>query len=220
MESRLLKFLRTAFFSGIILLLPVAATVWVISFLLNNIGLPTSLWLFYFIDPVARTNIWINIGLSAISTLVVILFITAFGLFSRYFLGRFIVNLVEGILSQLPLVKTIYKTTKQIVETFRQEDKKAFQKVVLIEYPRPGVHAIAFQTNTSSCEIQEKVNQKLIHVFMPTCPNPTTGFLFLIPEHEIIYLDMPIGDAMKLIISCGAVMPQKNAPIDHALNEN
>lgn len=208
--EQLFKSLRTAFFSGLILLLPVAATVWVIKFLLNHVGLPASSWLFYFIDPAIRTNLWLDICLSAISTVVVIFLITAFGFCSRYFLGRLFVNLLEKILSRLPLVKTIYKTTKQIVETFRHEDKKAFQKVLLIEYPRPGVHAIAFQTNTSSGETQQKVGQSLIHVFMPTCPNPTTGFLFLIPENEVIYLDMSIGDAMKLIISCGAVLPNSS----------
>lgn len=211
MDTSFLKSLRTAFFSGLLLLLPLAATLWVVSFLLSHVGLPASTWVFYFLDPAMRSNPWIEVSLSAISTGVVVILITSFGLFSRYFLGRIFVSMVEKILSKVPFVKTVYKTTKQIVETFKKEDQNAFQKVILIEYPRPGSYAIAFQTSTNPCEPHEKTGKRLIHVFMPTCPNPTTGFLFLLDESQVTQLDMTVGDAMKLIISCGAVIPPSTA---------
>ncbi len=208
MHLSFLRSLRTAFFSGLLWLIPLGATAWVVNFLLNSVGLPVSTCLFYFIEPTMRSNRWVEVGLSVLSIGVVISIITFIGICSRYFLGRILVDTVEKIVSRLPFVKIIYKTTKQIVETFRKEDQSAFQKVVLIEYPRPGSYAIAFQTSTRECEAHQAVSQALVHVFMPTCPNPTTGFLFLLPKEQVHYLNMSVGDAMKLIISCGAVVPE------------
>lgn len=205
----MLKHLKSAFFSGIVLLLPLGATIWVVHLLLNLVGLPASNWLFYFIDPTMRSTPWIQYGLAAGSMGIVLILITAVGFFSRYFLGKIFVAVVESVLTKLPFVKTIYKTTKQIVETFRHEDQAAFKQVVLIEYPRAGSYAIGFLTSKNPCEVHDKVGKKLVNVFMPTAPNPTTGFLFLLPEEAVTYLDMPIGDGMKLIISCGSVVPER-----------
>jgi uncharacterized membrane protein len=205
------KNLKNAFLSGLVLLLPVGATLWVMHLLLNLVGTPASRWLFYFIDPATRLKPWVSYGLAAVSIAVVLILVTAFGFFSRYFFGRVFVKIIESVLTKLPFVKIIYKTTKQIVETFRKDDESAFKQVVLIEYPRPGSYAVGFLTSTTPCEAQEKVGKRLLNVFMPTAPNPTTGFLFLLPEESVTFLDMPIGDGMKLIISCGAVVPEGTA---------
>jgi len=208
------KSIRNAFFSGIVLLLPLAATVWIVDLLLTQVGEPASGWLFYFLDT--REHPWFKFGLNILSTLIVVGLITGFGFLSRYFIGRIVMGLVERIVTRLPFVKTIYKTTKQIVETFRQENQPAFQKVVLIEYPRPGTYALAFLTSKTTCEPHIKVGKPLVHVFMPTTPNPTTGFLLLLPETDITLLDMSIGDGMKLIISGGAVVPAATVQSDQS----
>ena len=110
-------------------------------------------------------------------------------------------------MGKFPLINLIYNTVKQIVDTFTQQQKAVFQEVVLIEYPRKGVYAIGFLTNRAKGEIQALTGEELVNVFVPTTPNPTSGFLLMLPKESVVSMQMSISDGMKLIISGGAVVP-------------
>jgi len=142
-----------------------------------------------------------------LATVIVFLAITLLGYLSRYFVGKWLLSVAENMLDKVPFINTVYKTVKQIVETFSSQQKAVFRKAVLIEYPRKGIWAIGFLTSETQGEAQIKTDRKLRNIFVPTTPNPTSGFLLMIPVEEVYELEMTIGDGMKLIISGGAVAP-------------
>ena len=179
----------------------------VIRFLLDTIGTPASKYFFWFLDPEFRTMPIVQIGLESISVLVVLLLITLLGYSSRIFIGRFILNSMERLLDRVPFISTVYRSVKQIVQTFSQQKKAVFQEVVLIEYPRKRCYVLGFLTSTAKGETQDVTGEHIVNVFVPTTPNPTSGFLLMLPEDDITRLEMSIPDGMKLIISGGAVVP-------------
>lgn len=204
----MIKKLRNAFIAGIVLLAPLGVTIFVVNFLRVNIGAPVSVpisaFLFSDLDTV---HAWLNTLIEFVAIIVVVIVITCLGFLSNYFLGKIIVRFTERIIQALPFINTIYKTVKQIVDTFSKQQKAVFQEVVIIEYPRKGVYVLGFLTSKAKGEIQEKTQAELINVFVPTTPNPTSGFLLMVPEEEIKYMDMTVGEGMKLIVSGGAVTP-------------
>lgn len=206
------KSLRNAFVTGLIILLPLGFTFIVVNFLLKTIGAPASRIFFFFLDPELRQSPWVEPLLDLTSTLVVIILITLIGLLSSYFLGRLLVNLTEKLFTKLPLIGKIYNSAKQVVDAFGKEKKALFQKTVLFEFPKKGMYAIGFLTSTAKGEVQYHMQEDLVNVFMPTTPNPTSGFLFMIPRKDIIELNMSTTEGMKLIISGGAVMPSDFTP--------
>lgn len=206
------KSLRNAFVTGLLILLPLGFTFIVINFLLKTIGAPASRIFFFYVDPSLRQSPWINPLLDIVSTLVVVTIITLIGFLSNYFLGRLIVNLTEKLFTKLPFVGSVYNTAKQVVDAFNKEKKALFQKTVLFEFPKKGTYAIGFLTSTSKGEVQDITQTNLVNVFMPTTPNPTTGFLLMIPKDQITELNMSITEGMKLIISGGAVTPSDFIP--------
>ena len=201
------RHLRNAFVSGLLLLAPVGVTLVVVNILIQKIGAPTRELLFFFI-PRERINfIWIEYALYVASVFIVVILITLLGWLSKRLIGRAMGNLFERIVDNLPLVRNVYNTVKQIRDTFVQQEKAVFQKSVLLEYPRKGVWVLGFLTSRGKGEIQHRTEADLINVFVPTTPNPTSGFLLMAPRDEVHELDMSIPDAMKLIISGGAVVP-------------
>ena len=203
----MLKHFRNAFFTGLVILLPLGFTVFVVNFLIQTVGAPSSKVFFYFLDPALRQHAWVNPVLDIISTVVAAILIMFLGLISQYFFGRLFVSLTEKTLNALPFVGTLYKTAKQIVDTFSKQKKAVFQKVVLVNYPMRGTFALGFLTSTAKGEIQEKTEANVVNVFVPTTPNPTSGFLLMVPQEEVIELDMKVSEGMKLVISGGAVVP-------------
>ena len=157
-----------------------------------------------FIAPVTSqlTAIW-----DVLATIAVLGIITALGYLSRYVFGRYFGGLAERFIQGIPGVNTVYNTVKQIVDTFSTQHRSLFTKVVLVEFPRKGVYTIGFLTNKARGDLQSKVSEELWSVFVPTTPNPTSGFLLMLPKQEIIELDMSVGDGMKMIISGGTVVP-------------
>ncbi|GAB4287005.1 MAG TPA: hypothetical protein DIU37_01200 [Opitutae bacterium] len=206
----MIRHFRNAFISGLAILIPLGVTIFVIRFLLKNIGEPSSHLFFYYLDPVTRHKPWVDGVLRIISTGVVVILITLLGYLSKYFLGKIFVKVTEKIITSVPFIKTVYKTAKQIVDTFREQNKAIFQQVVLVEYPRTGCYALGFLTGTARGETQIKTGKTIVNVFIPTTPNPTSGFLLLIPQEDILALEMSVSDGMKLIISGGAVVPAYN----------
>ncbi len=129
------------------------------------------------------------------------------GLVSRYFLTAYFGRATERIINNIPGVGTVYRTVKQIVDTFSAQKRNIFEKVVMVEYPAPGTFVIGFLTNRAKGEVQARTGEELWTVFIPTTPTPTSGFLLFYPQHKVQELDMSVGEAMKLIISGGTVVP-------------
>lgn len=208
----MLRTFRNGFIAGLILLAPLAATIFVVNLLRERVGRPISDFLFYFVDPSFRELPGVPLLLDIAAIMVVIVFITGLGFLSNYVIGKFFVNLGERAIEAVPFVNTVYRTVKQIVDTFSKQQKAVFQKVVLTEYPRKGVYVIGFLTSEAKGEVQEKTGAEVINIFVPTTPNPTSGFLLMVPRTDLIEMDMSVGDGMKLIVSGGAVSPKWPGP--------
>ena len=199
--------LRNAFISGLLLIAPVGVTIFVLNFLIQRIGVPTRQLFFFFIPRNNTGLVWIEYALYIAAVFVVVVFITLLGWLSKLLIGRALVHTFERAVDSLPLVRNVYNTVKQIRDTFVQQQKAVFQQSVLVEYPRPGVWCLGFLTGEGKGEIQQRTESSLLNVFVPTTPNPTSGFLLMVPREEVHYLEMSIGEAMKLIVSGGAVVP-------------
>ncbi len=122
--------------------------------------------------------------------------------------GRKLVHLWESLLARIPLVRSIYSAVKQIAETMFSSNGKSFRKVLLVEYPRKGLWTLAFQTGTEVGEAQRKTGREVINIFIPTTPNPTSGFLILVPKEDVVELDMSVDEGLRMIISMGLVVPK------------
>jgi uncharacterized membrane protein len=145
--------------------------------------------------------------------LLAVILVLATGMIVANLLGRRLVSAWESLLSRIPLVRTLYAGVKQIMEAVLATDAKSFRRVLLVEYPRRGAWSLAFMTTDQLGEVQQKTESDVIGVFIPTTPNPTSGFVLMVPEHEVVYLDMPVEQGLKMIISMGTVVPdwQKEA---------
>jgi uncharacterized membrane protein len=196
--------LRNAFLSGVMLLAPLFVTCWVFMLLFENIGGIFRPMLQSFVPEALRNYdlLW-----NILATLIAIAAITLLGYLSRYVLGKYFGGLAERFIQTIPGVSGVYNTVKQIVATFSTQNRNLFNQVVLVEFPRKGVHTIGFLTSKVQGEAQARTGKELWTVFVPTTPNPTGGYLLLFPKDEIIELDMSVGDGMKLVISGGAVVP-------------
>ena len=139
-----------------------------------------------------------------------LILITVIGAVAAGFLGRWIIKLGESILNRMPVVRTIYGASKQILETVISTQSDAFRDAVLVEYPRRGLWVIGFVTGGTRGEVAEQIDIEMVNVFIPTTPNPTSGFLLFCPRDEIIYLEMSVEDAVKLVVSGGIVHPPEN----------
>jgi uncharacterized membrane protein len=148
-----------------------------------------------------------HLPIPGLGLVLVVLIVLVVGILTRNFVGRRMVRLGERIVDRIPLARVLYVGVKQLMEALILQKSKAFQKAALIEYPRKGVYAIAFITGESRGEVQQLTEKKMINVFVPTTPNPTSGFYILIPEDELKILDMTVEEAFKLIVSGGIVSP-------------
>lgn len=199
--------LRNAFITGVVVILPLGVTIIVINFLLERLGTPASNFFFWYLDPEWRDLPAVELMLKFISIAVVFLLITLLGYFSKIFIGKMMLNSIERLLDRVPIINTVYRSVKQIVDTFSQQEKSVFHEVVLIEYPRPRCYVLGFLTGTAKGETQKVTGEHIVNIFVPTTPNPTSGFLLMLPESDITRLEMSISDGIKLIISGGAVVP-------------
>ena len=201
-----MKKIKSAFLSGLLMLLPLGITFFILNILIQKIGQPASRLLFSNqLQNFDKSSI--EVIFSIVSIFVVMLIITVFGWLSKYFFGKFVLRVTERLISAIPIISDVYCTVKQIVDTLGQDKQAVFKKAVLVEFPRNGLYSIGFLTNTAKGEVQIKTNEEVVNVFVPTTPNPTSGFLIMVPKDKIIELNMTIGDAMKVIISGGAVVP-------------
>lgn len=195
---------RNAFFAGVLLLAPLWVTIWALRAIIDIVGGTfRPLYEFYLPEALKRyTVLW-----DVVATLVVLVLVTLLGYVSHYVFGKFFLSIVERFVQSIPGVGTVYNSVKQIVATFGSQNRNLFSKVVLVEYPRKGVWTLGFLTNKTQTEVQARTATVMWTVFVPTTPNPTSGFLLFLPASEIIELEMSVGEGMKMIISGGAVVP-------------
>ena len=190
--------IRNYFFTGVIVLIPIGFTLYLSKFLINI----SSKVLPNYINP----NSYLAFSIPGLEILITILFITIVGGLSLSFLGKKILKLIDKLFKQIPLLGTFWSAIQQMSQSFKQNKHKK-KSVVLIEYPRKGIWAVGFATKENDGEIANKVQKKLLNVFVPTTPNPTSGFLLMIPIEDIIYLDMSFEEASKFIVSAGTTNP-------------
>ena len=190
--------IRNNFIAGVVVLIPIGITLYLTLFLINISSkiLPKE------INP----NYYLPYNIPGLEILISVFLITLIGWLSLSFIGKRLFEIFESILNKIPILRTIYSAVNQLIETFAKSksDKK---NVVLIEYPRKGVWAVGFATKENTGEIKKKTGKELINVFVPTTPNPTSGFLLMFQKDEVIYLDLSFEEASKFIVSAGSTNP-------------
>ncbi|MFZ5967850.1 MAG: DUF502 domain-containing protein [Bacillota bacterium] len=193
-----MKHLRNLFLTGLIVILPIAATISIVGWLFNKIDS-------IFREPLERL---IGFPLVGIGVFLTLLIIFSAGIISTNYLGKKLINLAEGVLKKIPLVNTVYLSIKQLMDTVLSNKKATFKSAVLVQYPSKDIYAIGFITADAPDELCIRTSKKLKSIFIPTTPNPTSGMLVMIPEEEIIPLDIPVEAAVKLVVSAGMLLPE------------
>ena len=196
-KSILLNF-RNYFIAGIVVLIPISITVYLTLFFveISSKILPKE------INP----NHYLPYDIPGVEILISVLLITLIGWISLSFLGKKLLSIFNNLLKRIPILRTIYSAILQMTETFTKNDAGK-KNVVLVEYPRKGIWAVGFATKENSTEMCVKTKKELINVFVPTTPNPTSGFLLMVPKEELIYLDINFEEASKFIVSAGTSNP-------------
>ena len=191
--------LRNYFITGVVVLIPIGFTLYLSKIL---IGISSKL-----IPKNLNPNHYLPFDIPGVEILISILLITIVGGLSLSFFGRRILKLIDDLFKRIPFLRTVYSAIVQMTETFSKKDDNK-KSVVLVEYPRKGVWAVGFATKENTGEMAEKTDKKLINVFVPTTPNPTSGFLLMFPIEDVIYLNMTFEEASKFIVSAGTSSKQ------------
>ena len=191
--------LRNYFITGIVVLVPIGITLYLTRFfiMISSKLIPAE------INP----NNYLPVLIPGLEIILAIIFITLIGYLSLSFIGKKILQLFNDLLKRIPILRTIYSAIGQMAETLAPK-RKSKKSVVLVEYPRKGSWAVGFATKDNKGEISKRTNQKLVNVFIPTTPNPTSGFLLMFPKEDIIFLDMNFEEASKFIVSAGTSNPK------------
>jgi uncharacterized membrane protein len=201
--------LRAYFFAGVLITAPVSITAYLAWLFISTIDrevkslVPAAYWPEQFLP----------LGIPGIGVIAALVGLTLIGMFTAGFVGRFVNRLFDALLARMPVVNGIYGALKQILETVLAKKSQAFREVVLIEYPRAGMHTLAFVTGQAASQVSEVLGEgsggELLSVFVPTTPNPTSGFLLFLPRSETITLPISVDEGLKYIVSTGIVMPGK-----------
>ena len=186
--------IRNNFIAGIVVLIPIGITLYLTLFFIRIFG--------NIIPKEINPNNYLPFNIPGLEIIVALIFITLIGWLSLSFLGKKIFEIINNLLKKIPILRTIYSAIGQMTESFTKTDNKQ-KSVVLLEYPRKGVWAVGFATKENQGLIKDKVNEELINVFVPTTPNPTSGFLLMVPKKDLIYLEVSFEQASKFIVSAG-----------------
>ena len=186
--------IRNKFIAGVVVLIPIGITLYLTLFIIRISG--------KVIPKEINPNNYLPFNIPGVEILIALLIITVIGWISLSFLGKKFFELFNNILKKIPILRTIYSAIGQMTESFTKTDNKQ-KSVVLLEYPRKGIWAVGFATNENQGIIREKVKEDIINVFLPTTPNPTSGFLLMVPKKDLIYLDVSFEQASKFIVSAG-----------------
>ncbi len=197
-KKSLLARVRNYFFTGAVVLIPIVVTIYLTIFIVKISS--------KIIPKEINPNHYLPIDIPGIEIIIAVFFITFIGWISLSFLGKKIIDIFNNLLKKIPILRTIYSAILQMTESFASDSKKG-KSVVLIEYPRKDVWVVGFATKENKGLINKKLNQDLVNVFVPTTPNPTSGFLLMVPKKDLIYLDISFEEASKFIVSAGTSNP-------------
>jgi len=210
--------LKKYFLAGLIILLPLTITIFAITFIVNFLTKPFMGMVTKYLSktqiskwglPLLTPEQIVKYGSQLIIILGILLFTIFLGYIARLFFIKSLVSLSDKILKKIPLVNKVYKTSQEIINTLFITDKNSFKQVVLVPFPSPNIYGLGLISKESPKTCSEKSNSNLISVFVPTTPNPTSGFLLMYKKEDLLFIDMKTEDAIKYIISCGVVTPKK-----------
>jgi uncharacterized membrane protein len=191
--------LRNYFFTGVVVLIPIGFTLYLTKILISvSSGL---------IPSEINPNTYLNFSIPGLEIILTIIFITIIGYLSLSFLGKKFLQIIDDLFRRIPILRTIYSAIGQMTESFTQK-KNSKKSVVLVEYPRKDTWAVGFATKDNEGEMKNKTNRNLVNVFVPTTPNPTSGFLLMFTKEDVIYLDISFEEASKFIVSAGTSSPK------------
>ena len=211
--KRLRKAIKKNIIAGLLVTVPVALTYLVLAFVIRNVDRAMAPVITKVFEPTALQ--WMaEYHIPGLGFIILILFIGLVGLFGANFFGREILKSSERLLNTIPFVRVIYTSIKKVVHTISETETPSFQHMVLLTYPRPPLKALGIVCGNAKGEISEKSNEEAINVFVPTSPNPTTGFLLMVAKKDLVFLNMSVEDGLKMIISFGMVSANQNKPGD------
>ena len=193
-KKSILVRLRNYFITGAIVLIPIGITIYLTLFIIRISS--------NFLPKKINPNNYLPFDVPGIEILITIILITLIGSLSLSFLGKKFLEIFNNILKKIPILRTIYSAVGQLTESFTQSSDSK-KSVVLLEYPRKGIWVVGFSTKDNTGEISKKINEELVNIFVPTTPNPTSGFLLMVPKKDLIYLDMSFEEASRFIVSAG-----------------
>lgn len=195
--------LRGYFLTGLLVTAPLAITIWVtlwfLEFVDNNVA--------NLIPPRYNPDYYLPFEIPGLGLVMAILFFITIGWFARNYFGKLTIRISEYFLEKMPIVRTIYSALKQIFETVMASQSQAFRDVVMFEYPRKGIWVMGFVTGTTKGEVQSLTDNEVVNVFLPTTPNPTSGFLLFVPRKDLIFMKMSVEEAIKMVVSGGIITP-------------
>ena len=197
--------IRSWFLTGILVITPLILTIyvaWAFITFVDNLVVPL-------VPFDYRPSNYLPFSIPGLGLIIVFIFTTFVGLLATGLFGRTLIRIWENILNRMPVVRSVYSAIKQILETVMATQSDAFRQAVLVQYPRKDIWAIGFVTGSTKGEVGKRVDKKMVNVFMPTTPNPTSGFLLFFPEEDLIFLNMSVEDALKLVVSGGMVVPKE-----------
>lgn len=210
-KGGLFSSLRASFLTGIVVIAPVALTVWLVWAIMG--------WVDSVVLPLVPSNLrpehYIGINLRGVGVIIFLIFTIFVGWVAKGLIGKSLIRFGESLVERMPVVRTIYSGVKQIAETVFAQSERSFEKACLVQYPRKGIWAIGFVSTTAKGEVSDRAETagELMSIFVPTTPNPTSGFLLFFPKEDVIELDMSVEDAAKLVISAGLVYPDRNGKV-------
>ena len=204
-----MKKLRTIIVAGLLVWIPIGLTIFVIKLLIDLLAQ------IYLLIPLAlRPDNLLGIEIPGIGIIIAIIMVLLTGLIAANYFGNRIIRAWDSFLDRIPLIRSIYSPLKKFAELVLSDQTQNFSKVLLIEYPRKGVFSLCFQTSKELGEVQNHSGEELVCVYIPTTPNPTSGYIVLVPQNEVKELEMSVEDALKMIISLGVVVPDPSALLD------
>ena len=198
-KKSLFSRIRNYFFAGAVVLIPLAITLYLTVFIIK---ISTKI-----IPKEINPNHYLPIDIPGLEILISVIFITIIGWLSLSFLGKKVIELLNSLLKKIPILRTIYSAIGQMTESFTDSDGDKKKSVVLLEYPRKDVWVVGFVTKENNSSMSKKTDKNLVNVFVPTTPNPTSGFLLMVPKNDLIFLDISFEQASKFIVSAGTSDP-------------
>lgn len=195
--------IRRYIVAGLLVWLPVGATILIGLFLIDLMDR-----LLFLVPPPFRPEALIGFRIPGLGTVLALVVLVGTGMLVANLIGRRLVNFYESLLARIPLVRTVYGAVKRFAELILSDSSESFKKALLIEYPRKGLYSFCFQTSEHPPEVETRTGEEIITVFLPTTPNPTSGFMLFVPAKDVVELDMPVEEALKMIISLGVVVPE------------